>query len=286
MNMREFIEDSPLNWLVEKRQAFIQVGDEFKPVPNRFFTTKVKDGVYTPFEAVADGYTIIQNHDGFKVLTDLVDSGDIVVDSALELSGGKTVAISARLPESVEIAGNEVDTHLVFGSNHARGGSAVIFSHNRQLCCANELATLKIAKQYKYTIPHRRSAFIKLEDARQGLRLSFQHTQEMKELLEQWATEPMSKTQYNGYLRDIVELDKKDPESRAHRNARGIIYAIHNIARNADYIDNYRNTKAGFYQAVSDYASNVAQYRTYDSRFRKLTTGHPLTNRAHELLTA
>jgi phage/plasmid-like protein (TIGR03299 family) len=295
MNMQQFIAESPLNWPVNKYPAFIQVDGEFIPVPNRYFTTRVDDNgggalKYTPFEAVAEGYTVIQNQDGFQCLTDLVDSGELIVDSALELSGGKTIAISARLPEHVEIAGQDVATHLIFGTNHARGGSAVIFSHNRQLSCANELAALKIAKQYKYTIRHSRNAFIRLEDARQGLRLSFQHTQEMKKLGESLASEKIDNAFYNKFLRSLVELDKIDPakKERAYRRAQGQRYAIHNIMRDADYLDDYRFTKWGLYQAVTDYESNVRQHRGDPNRYRmKLASGQaPLTNRALELLTA
>jgi phage/plasmid-like protein (TIGR03299 family) len=291
MNIKQFVEESGFGWKVEKKPIFIPGPDgSMVEVENRKMTTRINDdGSMVPFEAVGNNFQVIQNVEAFQFLTDLSDANELEVQNILETQGGKMVIINTVLPGYMEVAGNSVATHVAFSNGHGGNGSAVSLAHNMQLCCTNQLAALKLSTKFRYSIRHTRNAVMKLEDARKAMRLAFKQTEELQELADNLAVQKITPQYYNGFLRDLVQLDQIDAkkEPRKHRRAIGTRYAIHSIMKEADYIDNYRNTKWGLYQAVTDYTSNVERTKEAEgSRFLKMAKGHPLTNRALDLLTA
>jgi phage/plasmid-like protein (TIGR03299 family) len=291
MNMEQFVQDSGYGWEVQKLPIFVPDGEGgMLEVTNRKMTTRINDdGSMVPFEAVGNNFQVIQNTEAFQFLMDLSDSGELEIQRILDTQQGKMVIINTVLPGHMEIAGNAVATHVAFSNGHGGNGSAMSLAHNMQLCCTNQLTSLKLSTKFRYSIRHTRNAKMKLEDARAAMRLAFKQTEQLQDIADQLATDKLSKQSYNKFLRDIVQLDSinKDKQPRSYRRALGAREAIHTVIRDADYIGNYRNTKWALIQGVTDYTSNIQRTQQAEgTRFLSMAKGHPLTNRAYELLTA
>jgi phage/plasmid-like protein (TIGR03299 family) len=291
MNLQQFVQDSGYGWKVEKLPIFTYDGNgNIVEIPHRKMTTRIDDdGSQTYFEAVGNNFQVIQNTEAFTFLTSLFDAGELEVDNILDTQQGKSVIINCKMPGHMEVAGSDVATYVAFSNGHGGNGSAVSLAHNIQLACTNQLAFLKMSTKHRYSIRHTRNAVMRLQDAREAMRLAFKQTEQLQEIADELATEKIDKTYYNNFLRSLTELDKIDKEKqpRKHRSAMGTRYAIHEVMRTADYLENYRNTKWGLYQAVTHYTSNIEKSREQEgTRFLKMAKGHPLANRAYDLLTA
>lgn len=284
-NVNEALFDKNMYWTVGKYQAGWQdENGEWHAVPNRAFTIREDNG--KAFEAVAKTYEVINNSEGFQFLADLVDSQELTIDNALEFRGGREVAVVTRVPEHITIGDEQFYKMLVWTTRHDGRGSAQAFGTDICIVCENTLQFAKVAAKHKYTIRHTRNAGIKLQDARKAIKLSFKQTDVLSGIADILINKKIDKSYYNAALRSITGLDtiNKNKNPRKHRNATKVATSIHSIMRDADYIENYRNTRWGILQAVTDYSSNVKEYRKEETRFEDLTSGTELNNRALDVL--
>src|SRR3954465_6610668 len=71
---------------------------------------------------VSDDYAVVQNHDCFGFLADLLGS-ELVFETAGSLWGGRQVFITAELPEHITVGGDEVRPYVVLSAWHTGTGA-------------------------------------------------------------------------------------------------------------------------------------------------------------------
>lgn len=288
-NVNEALVHGGIDYTVSKRQAYFRDEDgEFQPT-RQFYT--VRDDIGYAFDTVSADYEVIQNADGVQFLYDLVDSDGLEIENVLMFGNGREIAVVTTVPEHVTIGVDEALTKMVWTNRHDGRGAGQGFGTNQIIVCKNTLEMAKHAAQFKYSIRHTRNAALRLEDAREAIKLNFKKIELYDEIAQNMLTQKMEKEEYNSFMRTLVGIEgkgkiNKAKQETAFNNAVKAMRTIHEIRSTADYIRDYRTTKWGVMQAVTDYTSNRMKYRNERSRFKKLADGHPLTNRAFALLNA
>lgn len=276
---RKAIKIANLDWNVSKKPIFL--GDGTK-IPGKFATVRESDN--KPFGIVGSRYNVIQNQDGFDYLSDLVDDGEIEIETAISLYEGKVVTIVAKRPEHVLVAGEEVEEWLVFTNPHDGSGAAKVFFTPIRIVCANtQNYALSSVKNY-YNIRHSGDVIGKLNDARVAINMSFQYTQDVKNLGEELATRKITGKGFMSFLDRLVPVPNKEKHPRAHRNAENRRSNIGRIFKYSENLENIRFTKWGALQSVVEYTNHSVNYK--NKRFEKILDGPELNQKALEILTA
>jgi phage/plasmid-like protein (TIGR03299 family) len=240
--------------------------------------------------SVGKGYEIISNEAGFLYLTDLVDNGDLEIETAISLYGGKVVTILARKPESMNIAGDSYDRFIGFTTRHDGLGASKVFTCYERVVCANTqaIAEAEFKKSKRsFSIRHQGDTEMKLVDARQALELSFEEDEAFALELEKMAATPLERDTYEGMLSEIVGLRgiDKNKQERKYRNRVEIAAAINNIRKTAPDLEELRKNRLGLFQATTAFDSHVKDYRNNNTKFQSLAVeGAEYTNRAFSTL--
>jgi phage/plasmid-like protein (TIGR03299 family) len=285
LTLDEALAVSGINYDVGRFPAYAKIGDRFVEVPHRNFTARM-DTDYV-FDAVGADYNVVQNREGFSFLYDLVDAGELVLEQAWELYGGRKVAIVTKRPEHILIGGLEVANYIVWTTSHDGKGSSVTFGLQKQLICGNQLASAQTQAGCKYRVRHTKNSRHRLADARKAMQITFKQTEELQKTAERLMGMRLDRDFYTQAIKDISGVSgiDKEKQKKAYSNAMGTARSIHGILRDAEYIENYRNTRWGLYQAVTDHLSNVKKYTSERRKFEVLSSGHPMMNKAYQILT-
>jgi phage/plasmid-like protein (TIGR03299 family) len=125
---------------------------------------------------VGKRYEVIQNRHAFEFLQDLVDSYDVVWESAGALRQGRKVFVSMRLPDTVTITADGVTDEIVpfiVAINSHDGSSLfqVVVTPWRPVCGNTERFAVRDAHT-RWGVRHTRNARDRIEQARRTLGLS------------------------------------------------------------------------------------------------------------------
>ncbi|NUT37748.1 MAG: DUF932 domain-containing protein [Hamadaea sp.] len=125
---------------------------------------------------VGSRYEVLQNRQVFEFLQDLVDSYDVVWESAGALRGGRSVFVSLRLPDTVRIDAAGVDDEIIpfvaaFNSHDGSSQSQVVVTPWRPACRNTERFAIRDALT-RWGVRHTRNARDRIDEARRSLRLS------------------------------------------------------------------------------------------------------------------
>lgn len=277
-----------LDWEVEKRPVWTVDGKGKKIlVPGRYEVVRKSDDRVLTEKSVGKRYKVIQNIQGFQYLNDLVDNDGLEIETAISIYDGSVVTIVARLPEDMEIAGEKVAQYLVFTNPHTGIGSARLLATPVRIVCANtQRMAIEGAKRW-YPIPHTASGEIKLQEARDAIRLSFKYNNELKELGESLASQKIGGGKgFMTFLKELVPLPNAEEHPKAYDNAFDVMRSIGTIYKYEDNLNDIRPSKWGAYQAVLQHVDHNKKYSSPSRRFEKLMEGDDLIKRAQEILVA
>jgi phage/plasmid-like protein (TIGR03299 family) len=255
----------------------------------KFWVIRGKDDTILG-HSVGKGYEIISNEQGFLYLDQLVDSGDLEIETAISIYNGKVVTILARKPGSMDIAGDSYDRFIGFTTRHDGLGASKVFTCYERVVCANTqaIAEAEFKKSKRsFSIRHQGDTEMKLVDAREALELSFKEDEAFAAELEKMAATPLEQDTYIDMLAEIVGLrsiDKKKQE-RKYQNRVEVAASINNIRKTTPDLEELRNNRLGLFQATTAYDSHVRKYRNDSTKFQNLAVeGAEFTNRAFSTL--
>ena len=271
--VEEGIEASGLGWQVHKaplhveRPAVNGVPENGLYVPNlessllpvNDFRANVREDTNTVLGVVGKDYTVVQNRDAFEWLESLLGE-ELVWECAGSFKGGRRVWVMARLPEGVEIGGDETQS-FVFAANSHDGSLAVTAAAtNLRIVCMNTLNYALKDAERTYKFRHVGNLQAKLDEGRQVLGTVRDWTKALAELGDDLAREPLSIDQFdNRVVKPLVGLDTDEELTKRTRtnreNARDSIIDIFNGAGPAgDTSGNSPGTKWCAANAIVEYS--------------------------------
>lgn len=275
----EALEKSGLNWHVNLKP----VKYNGEPVPNKFFTVRDKDD--SVLGIVGSRYTPVQNHEAFTFLQDLVDNGDVEIETAIALRDGKSVVVVARRPEDIRIAGEDTTPYILFGNTHDGTTQAYALTTNVRVVCQNTLNIALDGADNVHKMRHTSGVRSKIQEARDTLQVSFDYSMAMKGWGEDLAMNKMGDAGFERFLADLFPVN--DPESkRSVTVANNKRDAVREVYKSHDNLNNIRGTEWGAFNAVVEYADWNKSFKTNHKRVENILEGHDVTREAAALLGA
>ena len=227
-------------------------------------------------------------------MDDVLDDSGAKYETAGVLAGGRLVWALARLPESVQINGDNSETLLYllgFAGHDGRHGFTLKPTPIRVVCQNTANAALD-GDEAQYVIRHTRYADRRIGEIRKALRLSFAYNESWVDTMNRLAGERMTSKAFTAFTEKLVPVkaDPSDPDQVQDNRARTALADLWSSSPTLDGVD---QNKYRAFQVVAEYADHVRPFRSsrnanvLDNRAISILTGNSarMKDRALALLT-
>lgn len=269
-----------LDWNVIQKPVFTD-GIE---IPN--YKANVRDKDNSVLGIVTDRYKIVQNADAFAFTDSLLDE-EVKYETAGSLRNGRTIWLLARMPQT-KILDDEVDPFICFTNSHDGTGAIKVCMTPVRVVCNNTLNLALNTAKRMWSAKHTTNISSRLNEARHTLRLANDYMSGLGETAEKLAYSKIDTDEIMNILNEIfpVEEEASDRQKNTVQKVKDEImycYLQPDIAK-------FLGTKYGFINAVADWCDhaeplrNTADYQA--NNWGRIMNGHPILDRAYELVTA
>lgn len=290
-NLEEVYKLSGLDYVVEKHPLFYEDGTQAEGCYGT--RAKMPDGSIVTMGHVGEQYTVLNNFEAFDFLRDVVGDGELKIENAGIVNGGKSSFICAST-EPMKILDDDIVPYICFiNSFDGSSGVKALLTPIRVFCsnCEN-IATKKASN--KISIKHSTNVHSNLYVAHNILFENTKYLKEIKATMEKLATMRMTRRQFADKLVIMVLqkmglLDNEGERIEKKRNNDLVDrYREHMLACwSANDLGNYANTAYAAIQAMLDFESHMIPARNADkpeTTFKRVIQGMLLTDFALGLI--
>ena len=271
-----------LDWTVEQEQIqLVKNGVIIKD-----FYANVRSADDSVLGIVSGKYKIVQNYEAFE-FTDVLLGEGTKYEAAGSLCNGKKVWLLAKLEDRFKLVGDDTEVYLGFFNSHDGKGSVRAFITPVRVVCWNTLnMALKNASRSWSTI-HAGSMQEKLKEAQRTLELTHIYMNKLSETAEILADKKITNNDVTEFTEMLFPIGD-DMSDRKKNNIIDIRQELLYRYNKAPDLKKFNGTAWGLVGAVSDLVSHSAPRRNTktfaENRFDKVVTGHPIFDKATELL--
>ena len=267
-----------LDWEVKLHplSARVYAGGKEKKVsiPGHFANIRQSDNKV--LGVVGHQYRVVQSKEGLGFISDLVDSDDIRIESAMSLRGGKRVAILAKRPDHITIAGEEHIPYILFATGHDGKMGVVMMATPVRVVCMNTLSmTLNTNTPHRHHVHHTPGVHGRIQTARESLGVSFKYTETLQRVGEEMAATKLSDRDFEKFLESLVPTTKNGEtlEGRSLTMREDRQWEIRSIYNTEDNLNNIRGTKWGAFNAVAEWVDHRKNFNSPDRKLEAITAG-------------
>jgi phage/plasmid-like protein (TIGR03299 family) len=235
---------------------------------------------------VGDDYTTVQNEQVAELLNLLVDESGSHFETAGSMRKGKSVFVTMKLPDAMEIAGvDRMDLYLAATTSHDGTASLRLDATPVRIVCANTQRMAYERSLGSYVFRHAPTITAKIGEARQALDLVWKHFAAFEAEAEKMLNEALTLGEFEKITAQLWPL-ADDASDIAKNNAKQRGASLRYLIRDADTQKAITGTRWAGYQAITEYLDHYAPAKNATVRAtRALTgTGADLKARAFELL--
>lgn len=273
-------------------ESFVRGSDLYRDCPNAYATYRTDKNI--PLGIVKEKYTEVQNIDAFSFFNNAIGRDKAIWQTAGFFGNGERIFISAKLPDSIYVNGQDpVDNYLVFTTSHdGSSGVKILFTPIRVICENTLNAAIKNATNY-VSFRHTASVHKNIDSAIELLGICKEKTEFLSEQYEAMSKIKLTDKDVNKYFLDLILTENEKfalydtghtPEQLIAKNWQAVedsgismkkVNVLHNMR---EYYEigpgqkQYLGTGWGAYNAVTGYYSNVDNAEGI-KRFDKLVFG-------------
>ena len=165
----------------DDEDGFNYGGNIYREVPRQYAT--YRNDINVPLGLVKEKYEVVQNIDAFNFFDEAIGENKAIWQTAGAFGLGHKVFISAKLPITTTVNGNDpIENYLVFSNSHDGSSSINIMFTPIRVFCTNCLnSALKNADSY-IRIKHTRTAKERLQEGAEILKIACQYAKDSQEL--------------------------------------------------------------------------------------------------------
>lgn len=195
----QMMDKAGLNWSVEKKDLTIE-GTNIK-VPGHQALIRSSDSKV--LDVVGDDWNPVQNEEAFQFFSEYVLAGDMEMNTAGSLKGGRNVWALAKVKESFTILGeDQVDSYLLFSNPHQYGKAIdVRFTPIRVVC--NNTLTMSLNAQSKNQVKLNHRSVFDADTVKTTLGIAHEKFGKYKEMAEFLASKKFSVDSLIQYYNDV-----------------------------------------------------------------------------------
>lgn len=280
----EMMVEAGLDWQIEKRKIYL--GDNTE-IPRKFALVRSTDN--RVLDVVGSTYKITQNAEVFEFFNEFVLAGDMKMDVAGSLHGGKYIWALARVGSDFAIgkgsSADEIQTYLLFSNPHVYGYSRVIKWTAVRVVCWNTLnyalgADLsgKRTRGKTFSIPHSVDFGDKQKEAaKKALGLAMAQTKQFEEAVRLLAKVKASKDEVDAFFWHVLGRDRTEAKTLKDGSLRipTMVSQFHDALDKAPGQD-LRSAKGTWWGAVNavTYVIDHEASRTPDVRLHNAWMGY------------
>jgi len=268
----DILEKAHLDWGVKLLPLTVPSPDGLTTVTDPKRKVIVRDDTNQPLGVAKSRYVPASNADVLSFLDTLFDSGQALYEAAWEWHGGESVGIAMRIPDEVTIAGvDKYGLYVLARTSNNGGGSVIAAATPVRLACTNMVTIALRAAHRTFRAVHTSSLAGRIAEARSALDLVFNYSSAWDEAAKALLDEPCGDVK--------VSLTAKALFGEKHEEKAVEFW------KNLDNIADYRNTKYGAYNALTEYAQWVRPRNPHLDSAVRGTIAHQ-TDQAYQLLAA
>jgi phage/plasmid-like protein (TIGR03299 family) len=238
-----------LDWEVAAMPLLAYTPNGNIEIKDRVANTRIRNGEFDVLGVVGKDYQIVQNHEAFKVLDDIVDMSGANFNAAGALKGGKRQFISMKIPQHIEFSNGDATDLYLFCTNSHDGKSAMRISVTPiRIACTNQIGQITQSALSSFTIRHTSNALNRVQEARETLNLTFTYIDAFQMEVERLIDSEFSGKQYENLVKDLFEYDARDCTERETER----FSTLMNLWT-APTQQNIKNTKWAAYNSVVEY---------------------------------
>ena len=139
----------------------------YAKIPNGYATYRKDYGI--PLGIVKERYTPVQNSEAFSFFDDAIGKNAAIWQTAGFFGMGERIFVSAKLPNTITVKGDPVDSYLVFTNSHdGSSGVKILFTPIRIICLNTLNAAIRTTSNY-VTFRHTKSVHQSISTAKEIL---------------------------------------------------------------------------------------------------------------------
>lgn len=235
------IQAAGLDWHVEKRPMFIATPAGYRKIDNQYVmirSDRIEHGPY--FGIVGENYKPLQDREAFTFFDDIVGEGAAIYHTAGALGEGERIWILAKLPDTIQVVGDDIcDKYLLLSNSHDGKSSVQIKFTPVRVVCQNTL-TMALRQGPTLRMSHTKNLKQRMEKAQELLGIIHHHYEDIGQVFSAMVKIKMNDERLNQYYRTVF------PDPRAREN----ILAVEQIERTRNtakhyYLDGMGNSQNG-----------------------------------------
>lgn len=175
----QMMQKAGLDWTVEKKDAYVLVGDQAIKTGQQALIRSTDNSVLTN---VGPGWNPVQNEQAFEFFAEYIAAGDMEMHTAGSLKDGQQVWALAKVKESFDVFGSDtVESYLLFSNPHQYGKSIDIrFTPIRVVC--NNTLTMSLGQQANKAVKVGHRQVFNADTVKQTLGLAHEKFDKYKEM--------------------------------------------------------------------------------------------------------
>lgn len=284
MTAQQAIKLAHLDYEVVKVPNYAYYNGEFLDTPSSFSTLRTDTGQILG-DRIGKNYTIVQNSEAFEFFDTLTEAGAAIYETAGVLGIGEKIFITAKMPDTIRIAGTDdlTEVYVLLTSSHDGSGSIIAAITPIRVVCSNTLSMALRGTTNKVAIRHSTVVKERLADAHRVLGISKQYVTEAVELYNHLSKKRISDDAVKDLIADLFNQERRD--STRIKNIEDAVWACYNVGVGQEKI---LGTAWGALNGITYYLSHEKNYRNKETKFENVTgsANELIVNKASNLLLA
>lgn len=252
------------NWDVRKKELYsVDESGEVISIPNRWATVYTNPVTQKAqyLGVVGSHYEPIQNEAHVELLDAVVDESGAHFETAGSLRGGRETFVSMKLPESMNVGGQDpVDLYLVALNSHDGTSPFRFLVTPVRVVCANTQAAAISGAKYQFGIRHVRGAQGHIQEAREALNLTFNYIDAFDAEAQKMIQQSITDSEFSNIVSGLFLADAATSK-RAENGAKQHIDNVMELYRGSATMAGIQGTRWGAYQAVTEYTDHFMSVR-------------------------
>jgi phage/plasmid-like protein (TIGR03299 family) len=230
------------------------------PVPDQFATVRTNPvtGGTDVLGVVGAGYLPIQNEAHAALLDSVVDESGAHFETAGSLRGGRSVFLSMKLPNTMQVGGiDPVDLYLIALNSHDGTSAFRLMVAPVRVVCANTQALAVRRAQSTFSIRHTSGAHGHIAQAREALGLTFKFAEAFQAEADRMIAQSITDDQFMGIVGKLWDAPAST-SARSRTISENRTGTLRQLFRASDTNEAIRGTRWAAYQAVTEYTDHFA----------------------------
>jgi len=208
---------------------------------------------------VGNRYTPVQNAEAFSFLNFVADESGAVFETAGSMNNGRKVFMTMKMPEGLQIGGQDaIDLYLMAWNTHDGTSAFNLLVTPIRVVCQNTLTAAINNAKSNYALRHTPGVNGKIQAARDALKLTFKYTEEFEKMAEKLISQEMTDKQFATLVEKVFPIDEESQRATTiAETARGTLMGLWKAPTQA----NIANTKWAAYNAFIEYSDWASPIR-------------------------